>query len=73
MKDLLRLPTNFSRFETQNIEKHVLKRFTGVKAFEAATKNKLQELPGEPVPALLTKSMLQEFNPPALHAQRNKV
>lgn len=59
-------PSEFSRFAAQDFENLVRKRFTDVAALEEATKDMLQEPPGEALPALLIKSLLQEFNPSAV-------
>ena len=61
--------TAFQRFTPQDIESLVGKRFLDEAAFAEATKEVLQDLPGEPLPGLLINSILKAFNPSALRAQ----
>lgn len=60
-------PTDFKRFQAKDIENLVLKRFVDKAALEQATKEMLQDPPGDPLPGLLIKSLLEAFNPSALH------
>lgn len=61
--------TEFQRFTPQDIENLVGKRFLDEAAFAEATKEVLQDLPGDPLPGLLINSILKAFNPSALQAQ----
>ena len=61
--------TEFHRFTPQDIENLARKRFLDEAAFAEATKEVLQDLPGEPLPGLLINSILKTFNPSALRAQ----
>ena len=62
-------PTEFQRFTPHDIENLIGKRFLDEAAFAEATKEVLQDLPGEPLPGLLINSILKAFNPLALRAQ----